>query len=152
MTLQPGRSARGWQQPPPLETPRLRLKPKAAPTGYVDGAWWPHSDDLVAEVPDLVAVLSVRLGAIDRVVYKLDEWTTAPRKMPIGERVIRLAGYHRHPSNTIEVQGINGKKVVLLVVPHQTGQSRAHDTMMAAASPHDASAVEALLSTTAQKR
>jgi hypothetical protein len=28
----------------PAQTPRLRLKPKAPQSGYVDGAWWPHSD------------------------------------------------------------------------------------------------------------
>ena len=30
---------------------RLRLKPKAPRTGYVDGAWWPRSHDLAAELP-----------------------------------------------------------------------------------------------------
>ncbi|EUA14764.1 hypothetical protein I546_0711 [Mycobacterium kansasii 732] len=43
------------------------MKPKAPTTGYVDGAWWPHGDDLPIELPDLLAVLSVRLGPIDRV-------------------------------------------------------------------------------------
>lgn len=52
----------------PARTPRLRLKPKAPQSGYVDGAWWPHSDDLRSELPDLLAVLSVRLGRIDRVL------------------------------------------------------------------------------------
>ncbi len=33
---------------PPEHTPRLRLKPKAPQSGYVDGAWWPRSDDLAA--------------------------------------------------------------------------------------------------------
>jgi len=41
----------------PRYTPRLRLKPKAPGTGYVDGAWWPHSRSLVEELPDLLAVL-----------------------------------------------------------------------------------------------
>ncbi|WP_459956134.1 DUF5994 family protein, partial [Mycobacterium avium] len=27
----------------PARTPRLRLKPKAPQSGYVDGAWWPRS-------------------------------------------------------------------------------------------------------------
>ena len=31
-------------------------------------------DDLAKELPDLLAVLSVRLGAIDRVLYNLAEW------------------------------------------------------------------------------
>ncbi len=30
----------------PKHVARLRLKPKAPSTGYVDGAWWPASRDL----------------------------------------------------------------------------------------------------------
>lgn len=54
-------------------TPRLRLKPQAPQSGYVDGAWWPHSEDLTAELPDLLAVPSVRLGPIGQMIYKLNE-------------------------------------------------------------------------------
>jgi Family of unknown function (DUF5994) len=129
---------------PPENTPRLRLKPKAPTTGYVDGAWWPHSDDLLIELPDLLAVLSVRLGRIDRVIYNLTEWASAPAKLPIDGRVVRLAGYYRQPVNTVEVLG-NGNKIVLLVVPARSEPDRAHDTMMAAAAPNNASTIDCLL-------
>ena len=43
---------------------RLRLRPKALTTGYVDGAWWPRSRDLAAELPALLAVPAVRLGGV----------------------------------------------------------------------------------------
>ncbi len=66
MTLRDARSAPDSTHTGPQNTPRLRLKPKAPSTGHVDGAWWPHSDDLAAELPDLLAVLSVRLGPIDQ--------------------------------------------------------------------------------------
>ncbi|MFZ0229157.1 MAG: DUF5994 family protein, partial [Mycobacterium sp.] len=69
MTLQQTRSATDSTHTAHQATPRLRLKPKAPTSGHVDGAWWPHSDDLAMELPDLLAVLSVRLGAIDSVVY-----------------------------------------------------------------------------------
>ena len=52
----------GARQAGPQHTPRLRLKRKLPVTRYVDGAWWPHSDDLPTELPDLLAVLSVRLA------------------------------------------------------------------------------------------
>ena len=130
--------------PLPENTPRLRLKPKAPTTGYVDGAWWPHSDDLLIELPDLLAVLSVRLGRIDRVIYNLTEWASAPAKLPIDGRVVRLAGYYRQPVNTVEVLG-NRNKIVLLVVPARSDPDRAHDTMMAAAAPNNASTIDCLL-------
>jgi hypothetical protein len=121
------------------------LKPKAPRTGYVDGAWWPWSDDLTNELPDLLAVLSVRLGRIERVMYNLGEWATAPAKARLGERVVRLDGYRRQPINTLEVLGVNHDRIVLLVVPPNTKSDRAHATMMAAAAPSDDSSVEGLL-------
>jgi hypothetical protein len=145
MTLQRGRNAVGRKPTPPENTPRLRLKPKAPISGYVDGAWWPHGDDLPTELPDLLAVLSVRLGPIDRVIYNLAEWVQAPKKLPTDGRVVRLAGYNRQPVNTIEVLGGNRNKIVLMVVPWYTDPDDAHHAMMAAAAPDDATTVEGLL-------
>jgi len=97
------------------------LKPQS---GSVDGAWWPHNADLAAELPDLVSVLSVRLGPIGRVIYNLEEWTGAPRKVAIGGRVVRLDGFRLQPTNTVEVHGLNGKKLVLLRVSSQADPDR----------------------------
>jgi hypothetical protein len=134
----------GSEHSPPEHTPRLRLKPKAPTTGHVDGAWWPYSDDLPTEIPDLLAVLSVRLGPIDRIIYNLTEWASAPRKLSIDGRVVRLAGYNRQPVNTVEVLG-DRNKIVLLVVPARSDPDRAHDIMMAAAARSDASTTDLLL-------
>src|SRR4051794_4015591 len=106
MTRQESRSTSGRPNTGPDNTPRLRLKPKARTTGLVDGAWWPHSEDLSAELPDLLAVLSVRLGAIDRVTYNLAEWAKVPRRLQTGGRSVRLDGYQRQPANTLGVLGV----------------------------------------------
>jgi hypothetical protein len=145
MTRQLNRNEVGQHYTPPVHTPRLRLKPKAPRSGYVDGAWWPRSDDLTAELPDLLAVLSVRLGRIDRVLYNFDEWAKAPAKLATGGRAVRLDGYRLQPTNTIEVLGLNRDRIVLLVVPSRTDPDRAHTTMMAAAGPNDASTVDYMI-------
>ncbi|BBX09901.1 DUF5994 family protein [Mycolicibacterium aichiense] len=145
MTQPEVRPSVGWKEPPPQATPRLRLKPKGPQTGRVDGAWWPHSEDLEAEVPDLLAVLSIRLGPISYVLYKMTEWVKARGKILIGGRTVRLDGYHRQPSNTVEVQGLGGGKLVLLVVPVGTDADRAHAVMMTAAAPDNASTSDELL-------
>jgi hypothetical protein len=128
------------------------LKPKAPTTGRVDGAWWPHSDDLANELPDLLAVLSVRLGAIDRVMYNLTEWVKAPKRLLTGGRAVRLDGYRLQPANTLEVLGIGREKILLLVVPPQTDPDRAHQTMMTAAAPDNVSSVDDLLGMSAPDR
>jgi hypothetical protein len=145
MTRHRGQLTAGSTLTPPENTPRLRLKPKAPTTGFVDGAWWPHTDELPIELPDLLAVLSVRLGPIDRVTYNLAEWAEAPTKMSIGRRMVRLSGYYRQRVNTVEVLGANHNKVVLLVVPPRTDPEHAHDTMMAAAAPNNTSTIDSLL-------
>ena len=145
MTLQQGRRTTVSKRTPPEKTPRLRLKPKAPTSGYVDGAWWPHSDDLSIELPDLLAVMSVRLGPIDRVIYNVTEWAKAPTKLPAGGRMVRLGGYYRQPVNTIEVIGLSRSKIVLLVVPARTDPEHAHDILMAAAAPDNVSTIDGLL-------
>jgi Family of unknown function (DUF5994) len=135
----------GHRQAPPAHTPRLRLKPKAPQSGYVDGAWWPHSDDLTAELPDLLSVLSVRLGPIGRVLYNLNDWATAPAKFATGGRMVRLDGYQLQPANTVEALGLNRNKTVLLVVSPHADPDQAHAIMMTAAGPSNASTVASLL-------
>ena len=58
---------------------RLRLKPKAPTTGYVDGGWCRH---LAAALPALAEILAVRLGPVTRVAFALAAWDTAPRGVP----------------------------------------------------------------------
>ena len=149
MTLESNQMTAGSRHTPPEHTPRLRLKPKAPVSGYVDGAWQPRSDSLTAELPDLLSVLSVRLGPIGRVVYNVNEWATAPAKFTTGGRIVRLEGYRGQPVNTLEVLGLNRSKIVLLVVSPDAPEDQAHAAMMAAASPSNASTVEDLLHSTA---
>jgi hypothetical protein len=152
MTLKNDQTNVTRRQSPPEHTPRLRLKPKAPSSGYVDGAWWPHSDDLTAELPDLLAVLSVRLGRISRVIYKLDEWATAPAKLATAGRSVRLDGYRRHPVSTVEVLGLNQQKILLLVVSPLADPDQAHAVMMTAAGPNNALTVDSLLTVSADNQ
>ena len=152
MTSQEGRAVSGRRHTGPENTPRLRLKPKAPMSGHVDGAWWPRSDDLAKELPDLLAVISVRLGAIDRVMYNLAEWAKAPRRLLTGGRAVRLDGYRLQPANTLEVLGIGREKILLLVVRPDSDPYRAHETMMTAAAPDNGSSVNDLLGISAPDR
>jgi hypothetical protein len=90
-------------------------------------------------------VLSVRLGRIDRVLYNLKEWAKASAKLVTGGRAVRLDGYRRQPTHTVEVLGLNRNKIVLLVVPPNADPDEAHATLMAAAAPSNDSTVDSLL-------
>ncbi|CDO29744.1 hypothetical protein BN979_02542 [Mycolicibacterium vulneris] len=143
MTLQAAENSQRMQIP--SRTPRLRLKPKAPRIGFVDGAWWPRGNDLSAELPDLLAVLSVRLGHVERVLYRLSDWQSAPRKLDAGSGPVRLDGDERQPISTISLLGPGFRRLDLLVVAVHTDASDAHATMMRAAHPSDETSVDQLL-------
>ncbi|GHH42523.1 DUF5994 family protein [Lentzea cavernae] len=128
----------------PRHQPRLRLEPKALSTGYVDGAWWPRSRDLAAELPALLAVLAVRLGEIPRVSYNLTEWDTAPRQIAADGVRVRLSGFWSRPAHTVDLVAGDRRRLTLLVVPPGTEASAAHRTMMRAARRGNSDTVEQL--------
>lgn len=148
MTPNHNRPAPQRKSKSPVPAPRLRLKDKAPQTGYVDGAWWPHTDALPAELPDLLAVLAVRLGPIDRVLYNIGEWRIAPARLPFRGRAIRLDGYRHQPPHTVGILGLERTEITLLVVPADSDPGSAHAAMMAAATPAGASSVDDLLAIT----
>jgi len=134
---------------PAVEDPRrvlrLRLKPKAAATGFVDGGWWPRSRDLAVELPGLLAVLAVRLGRIERVSYHLGDWDPAPTRLSFDGCVVRLGGYRAQHADTVDVLAAR-QRVTLLVVPPQTSSQTAHEALMSAGHRGSTDDVEALLS------
>jgi hypothetical protein len=130
---------------PPRQPLRLRLKPKAPTTGYVDGAWWPRSRDLSAELPALLAVLAVRLGPIHRVSYNFSAWDDAPLRIHVDGQLVRLGGFHSQHTQTVDVLGLNRPCLTLLVVPPDTSRSTAHDVLMRAARRGNADRINELL-------
>jgi hypothetical protein len=132
--------------PKSARTPlRLRLKPKAAATGYVDGAWWPRSRDLTAELPALAEVLAVRLGRIERVAYALSTWDDVPRRFALDGHRVRLEGFTYQDKHIIHVTGSNRGRISLLVVPPETTDLAGHEALMIAGRRGNADRPEEIL-------
>jgi uncharacterized protein DUF5994 len=149
-----GQARNGWTQvgAQGIRKPRFRLKPSGDCSGYLDGAWWPRTDDLTKELPDLLAVPSFRRRAVDHVTYNFSEWATRPAEITVGGSVVQLDGYRGQPPNTVEVLDAKGNKTVLLVVPSHTDPDQAHSIVMAAAASGNMSSVDALLMISAKYR
>lgn len=124
---------------------RLRLKPAHRSCGFVQGAWWPRSDQLATELPPLLAALSLRLGRIDRLVYDENSWAPTPLRIAFGSDDVILDHSRGESINTLSVIGEQFGRLVLLVVPPYTDASRAYTTVMRAASPNDVSTADELL-------
>ncbi|MCD2185761.1 DUF5994 family protein [Actinomycetospora soli] len=119
---------------PDTTTARTRLKPPGPATGFVDGAWWPRSEDLAAELPPLLEDVHDR-GDVARVAYHLDDWTAAPRRLAPGR--VRLEGFRTTAPHSVTLVGPAGLRLVLLVIPSSTPEGTAEAAMTAAAAPDD---------------
>ncbi|MCM6777231.1 DUF5994 family protein [Nocardia sp. CDC159] len=129
----------------PAHSLRLRIDSQPPHTGWVDGAWWPYGHDLTAELPALLAVLTIRLGPVHRVIYHLDDWHAAPTGFAAGGKWVRLDGLRRKQPHTLDVFGLTGGRAALLVVPPRTDACSARVTMAAAADRGNESTVTDLL-------
>lgn len=124
---------------------RLRLKPLAPASGHLDGAWWPRSRDLAAELPALADGLADRLGAVTGVVYAATFWGTAPNRVELGGRVVVLEGLAALDTDTVHVRGVGRRRVDLLVIPPDATDTAADRAMTRASAADDTHLPAAIL-------
>jgi Family of unknown function (DUF5994) len=86
-----------------------------------DGGWFPRSRDLAVEVPELVAELDRRGLRVERFTYALEAWEPAPRKLVVGDRVVRTGGFRSMDAHVVTLTWAAGsRRADLLVVPPET--------------------------------
>ncbi|WP_220450768.1 DUF5994 family protein [Streptomyces resistomycificus] len=123
-------------QPPLPSHPllRLRLAPHGGMRRAVDGAWWPRSNDLLTELPRLLAGLPREWGHITSVTVNGATWPAVPGRMLVSNQVVRL---HRtlaaSATHTIVLLSPGQGHRDLLVVPPDTTAKAAEPLMTAAA-------------------
>ncbi|MDJ0468252.1 DUF5994 family protein [Rhodococcoides fascians] len=122
--------------------------PGTPSAGEVDGGWRSYSDDLEYELPELVAALTRLLGPIDRVLYRLDEWQHAPRRVMVGSRSVRLDGYRSQPAHTLGVRSLDGIRLALLVIPKKLSEPAAQVVLRCAGEYGNTESVQQLLGLT----
>jgi hypothetical protein len=96
---------------------RLRTGAPAADVAF-DGAWWPRSRDLGAELPELVAALA-KLGVrVERFTYPVDAWEhEVQRKVVVGGRTVRTGAFRSMDRQLVSLVADDGRRIDLLVVP-----------------------------------
>lgn len=82
--------------PLPLPLVRLRLAPHGALPRRIDGVWWPHSRDLLTQLPKMLAALPSAWGDITGVTVDAAAWSAAPGRMFVANQVVRL---HKAPAS-----------------------------------------------------
>ncbi|MGO9152848.1 DUF5994 family protein [Mycobacterium sp.] len=95
---------------------RLQLKPYRSVSEHIDGAWWPRSQHLVDELPDLVASVSDRLGRIVMVGYRRNGWDETPALAEIAGHTVELLGFASDEPASVILIGEDGGHVTLHVI------------------------------------
>ncbi len=86
-----------------------------------DGAWFPRSRDLAAELPELIAELDRRGVRIERFTYALDAWAPVERKIVVAGRTVRTGGFRSMDHGVVCLIWDGGaRRADLLVVPPET--------------------------------
>ncbi|MDL5159687.1 DUF5994 family protein [Actinomycetospora termitidis] len=116
---------------------RVRLGHRGAGEhGAVDGAWWPRSRDLAAELPSLLDRIEDLVGPVERVAFGLSEWDDVGRRL-ITTRAGRIPveGFRSIEASTVwlVVRGRGRSRIGLMVIPADTTQERAIRLLEAAA-------------------
>jgi hypothetical protein len=126
-------------KPPTADAIRLQLDPKSSHTTVLDGAWWPRSRGLGAELPALVHALSGTRGAISHAMLNVEDWDLPhPRRIPAAEGQVRLGWYTSQPSGLLTLICDFGRdRFDLFVVPADASAPSAAAAMDAAADPGD---------------
>jgi hypothetical protein len=115
---------------------RLSFRQPVSGAGFVDAAWWPHSQDLVAELPALLDVFWTAGREIVRVSYSMEFWGPQPRQVLIHGRTVKLGGHRVQSPLLIALLDSWGREYVdVLVVAPQTAPEVAARALEIASRP-----------------
>lgn len=125
--------------------PRLALTP-AGPWSRLNGAWWPRSDDLSAELPSLIVELDRAWGRITRAAVHGPAWSGLRHDLPASSHSVHVSWYDSTQGpHAISLFSYRIGSWELLVVPPATDPRHANLLMAAAARPGNHQAAATLL-------
>ena len=102
----------------------LRLATTQSREGVLDGAWWPRSRDVGAELPGLVRAVTEHLGPVASVGLDTEAWDDVPARLVVDGRSVHIDRYPVGDDTVIITRG-DRDHFSLLVVPPQASQEAA---------------------------
>ncbi|MBB4780715.1 hypothetical protein BJY27_001676 [Streptomyces rapamycinicus] len=101
-------------------TALLRLATTHTREGILDGAWWPRSRDIGAELPALITALTEHLGPVTRVGLDADAWEELPTRLIIDDRIVHIDSFPVGDGTILITRGDRDLFSLLVVPPHAT--------------------------------
>jgi hypothetical protein len=125
-------------------TALLRLETTESRTGVLDGAWWPRSRRIGAELPGLIKALTRHLGPITRVGLDAEAWEELPTRLVIEGRVVHIDSFPVGDDTVLITRGERDYFSLLVVPPHATTEA-ARAAMAQAVRADNATGAEQIL-------
>ncbi|WP_330250382.1 DUF5994 family protein [Nocardia sp. NBC_00565] len=113
----------------PTRTPRLLLRGTGSGSGPVDGAWWPWTANLTAELHDLISVLTPRLGSTVRIGFDWNAVSLTQRRIDHDDGIQLHGPGSAQPNDIMHLVGTGGTRLTLLVIPADTPPDEANNRM-----------------------
>ncbi|MFF4257630.1 DUF5994 family protein [Streptomyces sp. NPDC001663] len=101
----------------------VRLQTTHERRGVLDGAWWPRSRDIAAELPVLIAALTEYLGPITRVGLDATAWDALPTRLVVDDRVVRIDSFPVGDDTVLVTRGDQDHFSLLVIPPHATPEA-----------------------------
>ncbi|WP_210594133.1 DUF5994 family protein [Streptomyces sp. GESEQ-35] len=98
----------------------VRLETTHDRRGVLDGAWWPRSRDIAAELPGLITALTEYLGPVTRVGLDAGAWEELPTRMTIDDRVVHIDSSPVGDDTVLITRGEQDLFSLLVIPPHAT--------------------------------
>ncbi|RXS86879.1 hypothetical protein EST92_04915 [Streptomyces sp. TM32] len=102
--------------PPPVA--RLTFAPHTDTARRIDGVWWPHSADLLAELPELLTALPFDWPRITHATVNGKAWPALPAHILVEGHVVRLRRTAGRPGpDTVCLVAMGHGRWDLLIIP-----------------------------------
>ncbi|MCZ7415134.1 DUF5994 family protein [Streptomyces sp. WMMC897] len=122
----------------------LRLETTASREGRLDGAWWPRSRDIGAELPALLSALTDHLGPLTRVGLDAAAWEELPRRVVVDGMVVHVDSFPVGDDTVLITRGAEDHFALLVIPPDATPEA-AHAAMAQAVLADNPSTAEQIL-------
>ncbi|MET9880197.1 DUF5994 family protein [Actinacidiphila glaucinigra] len=109
-------------------TALLRLETTHAREGTLDGAWWPRTRDIAAELPSLITALTEHLGPVTRVGLDSNAWDELPTRIMVDDRVVHIDSFPVGDDTVLITRG-DRDHFSLMLVPPDTSPDAARTAM-----------------------
>ncbi|MFD6966863.1 DUF5994 family protein [Streptomyces sp. NPDC059949] len=129
-------------------TALLRLKTTRSREGLLDGAWWPRTRDIEAELPALISVLTEYLGPVIRVGVDGPAWNGLPTRLVIDDQVVHLDSDPVGDDTVLITRGHNDHFALLVVPPDTTADAAIEAMARAVRADNITEAAQLLIATT----